>query len=168
MTTLQGLFGGAIVADIPPRFRDISEFRQVEDNQEVFADVGSDQSIVIEILQYVNEPSNEDAVRYHFKSLAYDNDAEDFNNILQITELATSDVPHLPTDTPKYLLIGQQQITKFNESDPSSRNLVTIFMALFRFPNITTDIVVTSNIPIAIGATSSSRLVSREGNANEG
>ncbi|CAG8475340.1 32077_t:CDS:2 [Racocetra persica] len=135
MTASRGLFGGAIVADIPSRFSDVSEIREVADNQEVFADINSDQSIIIEILQYVNEPSNEDAISL---------------------------------DTPKCLLIGQQQVTKFNERDPSSRNLLTIFMALFRFPNIMTDIVVTSNIPVAIGATSSSRLVAREGNANEG
>ncbi|CAG8843287.1 36077_t:CDS:2, partial [Gigaspora margarita] len=62
MTTLRDLFGGAIVAHIPPTFIDVSDIREIADNQEVFADINSDESIVIEILQYVNEPSNEDAV----------------------------------------------------------------------------------------------------------
>ncbi|CAG8540100.1 28019_t:CDS:2 [Dentiscutata erythropus] len=135
MTTLRELFGGAIVAHIPSTFIDVSEIRDIADNQEVFANVNSDQSIIIEILQYVNEPSNEDAVS---------------------------------SDTPKYFLVGQQQISKFNERDPSARNLVTILMALFRFPNIQTDIVVTWNIPVIIGATSSSRLIAQEGDVNEG
>ncbi|KAF0508263.1 Mog1p/PsbP-like protein [Gigaspora margarita] len=168
MTTLRDLFGGAIVAHIPPTFIDVSDIREIADNQEVFADINSDESIVIEILQYVNEPSNEDAVRYHFASLAHDNDAEDFNTIQQITELTALEVPKLPPDTPKYLLVGQQQISKFDERDPSARNLVTILMALFRFPNIQTDIVITCNIPVILGATSSSRLVTQEGDVNEG
>lgn len=71
-------------------------------------------------------------------------------------------------ETPKYLLSGQQAISKFNESDPNSRNLVNIFMALFRLPNLGTDIVITYNIPLLIGFTSSSRQTAQEGNLYEG
>jgi hypothetical protein len=34
--------------------------------------------------------------RYHFDSVATDNDAEDFNVIHQITQLTSQEVPNLP------------------------------------------------------------------------
>lgn len=60
------LFGGAALCAIPPRFTDIryifvliicvlvifdSDFREVPDNQEVFADARADQSIIIEFVE---------------------------------------------------------------------------------------------------------------------
>ena len=44
-----------------------SEVRQVPDNQEVFVHPGTDQSVIIEILEYVQEP-DEQAIRwaYHY------------------------------------------------------------------------------------------------------
>ena len=48
----RSLFGGAIVADVPPRFVDVSSFRDVPDAQEVFCDEASNESIVIEVLEH--------------------------------------------------------------------------------------------------------------------
>lgn len=47
---LRELFGGAILLAIPERFLDISDFRPVPDNQEVFADAIHDQSLIVEVL----------------------------------------------------------------------------------------------------------------------
>ncbi len=44
------LFGGAITLACPRRLIDVSDFRPVPDNQEVFADGSSDQSLVVEIV----------------------------------------------------------------------------------------------------------------------
>lgn len=44
------LFGGAMTMKIPSRLTDVSDFRPVPDNQEVFADGDTDQSIIIEIM----------------------------------------------------------------------------------------------------------------------
>ena len=50
------LYGGAITCQIPERFLDCSEFRQVPDHQEVFIDKNqSDQSIIFEILEQQNK-----------------------------------------------------------------------------------------------------------------
>ncbi|CAB4384803.1 unnamed protein product [Rhizophagus irregularis] len=162
------LFGGSISMYIPPSFEDISNVRNVPDNQEVFADVNTDQSIIVEILEFVKQVANEDAAKYHFDSIASDNDAENFNTIHQITQLTSQEIPNLPSDTPMYFCTGQQSVAKFNEKDPSARNLVNIYMALFRFPNYDTDIVITYNIPILIGAASSSRQTAQEGNIQVG
>jgi len=67
-----------------------------------------------------------------------------------------------------YFCTGQQSIAKFNETGSNARNLVNIYLALFRLPNYNTDIVITYNIPILIGATSSSRQTAQEGNIQVG
>jgi hypothetical protein len=42
-----------------------SDMRQVPDNQEVFANTHTDQSIIFDILEYVTQPScDEDAIKY--------------------------------------------------------------------------------------------------------
>ncbi len=44
------LFGGAMEMAFPQRLIDVSDFRPVPDHQEVFADGGEDQSLIVEIL----------------------------------------------------------------------------------------------------------------------
>lgn len=54
------------------------------------------------------------------------------------------------------VLVGQQTVAKFRERDPNARNVVAIYMAVIRIPQVTTDIVISYNHPIALGQTSSS------------
>jgi hypothetical protein len=68
------LFGGAMSISIPTRFKDVTELREVPDNQEVFTDVHTDQSIIIDLLEF-SEVGNEQAAQYHFDQLAADNEA---------------------------------------------------------------------------------------------
>jgi hypothetical protein len=50
------LFGGAIrIASLPSRFKDLSDFRQVPDHQEVFSDPESDQTVIVEINEAVSD-----------------------------------------------------------------------------------------------------------------
>lgn len=51
---MTGLFGDAIYLDIPSTYRDVSEFRQVPDNQEVFVDQSSNDSLLVEIMEMVS------------------------------------------------------------------------------------------------------------------
>ena len=53
----RGLFGGSLSIKLPNNFQDVSEIRQVPDNQEVFVFNNSDASIIIELLE---TPSNLD------------------------------------------------------------------------------------------------------------
>ena len=46
------LFDGAFECVVPKRFEDVSAFRDIPNNQEVFADAETDQSIIIEILEH--------------------------------------------------------------------------------------------------------------------
>jgi hypothetical protein len=61
------LFGGAFVADVLATFEDISQFRDMPDNQEVFADATTDCSCQVEIAEPPDSVANVDAARYDRK-----------------------------------------------------------------------------------------------------
>ena len=73
---ITNLFGGALQCLIPVGFVDISQFRQVPDNQEVFADANKDQSICIEIVERINLEDNKIG-HFYFHALAKDSDADE-------------------------------------------------------------------------------------------
>ncbi|KAF8892607.1 hypothetical protein BD779DRAFT_1670285 [Infundibulicybe gibba] len=134
------LFGGAITATTPTHLIDASDLRQVPDTQEVFMYPDSGVSIIVEILERVEPSHFNDAIRFHFQSLAHDNSA-------QSPEVHKVDV--IPNDrgddTPSPILLhGLQYIQKFNSSLIDE---VRIFMALFRVERKAIDVVVTFNVP---------------------
>ena len=47
----RGVFGGGIIVKVPKDFKDVSQFRQVPDNQEVFVSSTSDETLIIELLE---------------------------------------------------------------------------------------------------------------------
>ena len=56
------LFGGAFQIDLPDGFVDVSDFRQVPDHQEVWAEAKTDRSAIIEILERVDEKDEQSAL----------------------------------------------------------------------------------------------------------
>ncbi|KAJ3332174.1 hypothetical protein HDU76_001055 [Blyttiomyces sp. JEL0837] len=150
------LYGGAIVAKLPRSFVDASQLREIPDNQEVFVDVTTDQSVIIELVQLVPEATN--PAVYHFWELADDNGARQHSRILSVEEISPgTEAPQLPPEAHISVVIGQQQIAKFKESDPNARNLVNIYVAVVRLPQVGTDMIISYNHPVALGDTSSSR-----------
>ncbi|XP_046579583.1 ran guanine nucleotide release factor-like [Haliotis rubra] len=86
MSDVRELFGGCLSAILPPGVKDVSELREIPDNQEVFVHPMTDQSLIIEILEYVEEP-DEQAIRTHFDDVADSNGASsNEDNTLQHTE----------------------------------------------------------------------------------
>ena len=75
--TMRELFGGAVGCAIPDNFMDVSGFRQVPDNQEVYADPQSDHSVIVEILEYVSSEqlAGMAPARYFFNDIAEANGA---------------------------------------------------------------------------------------------
>lgn len=73
--TTASLFGGAIEADLPIGFIDVSALRPVPDNQEVYVDKDGYTSVVIDITERVesNEDheitSDEEALRFHYTDM---------------------------------------------------------------------------------------------------
>ncbi|KAF9438380.1 hypothetical protein BGZ76_008291 [Entomortierella beljakovae] len=176
------LFGGAITLDLPRKFEDISNIREVPDHQEVFVNVDEDQSVIVEVLELAADASDEACAAFHYQQLAEDNDAEDSSTVQSVSILNNAELPAWPAEAKIYLLLGQQRIGKFNERQlqqedaaehpnqqrqPDARNLVQIMMVVVRLPNQQTDIVISYNVPLQISVASSSRQVAHEGNIHE-
>ncbi|ORX64287.1 Mog1p PsbP-like protein, partial [Linderina pennispora] len=131
MTTVRELYGGAMTMQVPSGMVDISEFRQVPDNQEVFCDTSTDRSLIIEILEAVPQPGMQ-AIEYHFAQLANANDAAE-SEIVETTET-----------NGMFALAGRQQAGKFNQQ---GTQCVAVLLALQRIPENDADVLITMNVP---------------------
>ncbi|KAI0225691.1 Ran guanine nucleotide release factor [Lamellibrachia satsuma] len=144
------LFGGSMSISLPAFAVDVSTLRDIPDNQEVFVHSTTDQSIIVEILQYLDE-GDEQAVRSHFDSLASDNECEPDNYEVKSIEQLQDITMHQCQSA--YSLVGMQRVAKFHES---AENEVNVYMGLFRLPQHQADVVVTFNDPHFISPDSSS------------
>ncbi|XP_060073465.1 ran guanine nucleotide release factor-like [Ylistrum balloti] len=146
------LFGGAMSAVFPPDAQDMSKFREIPDHQEVFTHSTTDQSIIIEILEYVQEPDDV-ALKTHYDDLVRDNEVSEGDHvILEAEEIPVHKLAMSQCESARYVL-GQQKVSKFKED---SKNTINIHMGLFRIPEFTSDILVTFNDPVMISFLSSS------------
>ncbi|KAI9487398.1 MAG: Ran GTPase binding protein [Benjaminiella poitrasii] len=162
MNTRQ-LFGGAIETSIIDSFLDASQFRQIPDNQEVFVDVNTQQSLIFELLEQV-EASNEEIAKFHFQQLAEDNDASEviITSIHALNPQYMS--PHLPSDTVEvYMVEGAQKISKFNEVD--AFNTVDIILVVVRLKKVATDFIISVNAPTQLDSKSSEQKSVNQTNA---
>ncbi|EAT80644.1 hypothetical protein HBI56_203880 [Parastagonospora nodorum] len=137
------LFGGAITVDLPSNFADTSTIREVPDHQEVYLDAGGYSNIVIEILEYVDKPSDEEALQYHFSDLV--DDTGDSTNILQ-QEKVTFGKDGVKEKNAMGLTFIQ---TPAPPTDPRRKTpeFVYIHLLLLRLKEQDTDIMATINIP---------------------
>jgi hypothetical protein len=104
------LYGGAMTVDLPSQFADTrsvlkfhpsvsrhaplttnSQIREVPDHQEVYIDTDGYSSVVVEILEYVDKPSDEEALQYHFADLV--DGTGDSTNMLDQGTAVMSKVP---------------------------------------------------------------------------
>ena len=138
------LFGGAVTLTAPRSLIDASELRQVPDTQEVLLSPDSDVSLIVEILEQVSEGTSQDAldkaVRFHFDSLAHDNDAKD----AQVAWVESQDGgPDLSTHPA--LLGGTQRVCKFGKAE--LEDTVYVWVAVWRVPSKNIDVVLSVNCP---------------------
>ncbi|XP_018429201.1 PREDICTED: ran guanine nucleotide release factor [Nanorana parkeri] len=140
------LFGGAFFALLPHSVQDVSDLREIPDNQEVFAHMHTDQSIIVELLEYQGGMTDPDAARHHFEDVATSNDAQGKAEIVSVEPLPLAQLA-LSSCSSAWTLTGHQLVSKFNEQ---AQNTVTIYMALFRMAQYSTDLLVTFNDPVAI------------------
>ena len=166
------LFGGAMRTALPDRFVDVSTFRQVPDNQEVFTDPSSEQSIIVEILEYVSaadmaeqqeetaddggDGSAMDPPLYFFNDLAEANGlapgSADLAVLSSKSVAPATGCPALPAaNVELFKLVGTQRVPKFN-APASEASTVTIHLYNIRLKAIQTDIVISVNVPNGGGA----------------
>ncbi|EUB63450.1 Ran guanine nucleotide release factor [Echinococcus granulosus] len=156
MATLNGLtrrslFGGAFQIFLPSPAQDVSAFRQVPDNQEVFVNPSNNQSITVDILEAVSSSSLPEAVNLHFQEIVNCNSASD-------SVVDSVEIQHIPNGPPAVLLRGKQKVAKFNRLQS---DLVDIAVMLYRFPDYSADVLVCFNDPImsVCACSSDARLV---------
>ncbi|XP_069799468.1 ran guanine nucleotide release factor [Dendropsophus ebraccatus] len=148
------LFGGAFSAVLPPGVHDVSDLREIPDNQEVFVHTNTDQSIIVELLEYQEGVSDPNAARCHFEDVAASNDAQGRAEVVNVEPLPLAQLS-LTGCSSAWALTGHQLVSKFNEQ---AQNTVTIHMALFRMQQHATDLLVTFNDPVTIDPASSSSI----------
>ncbi|XP_035509900.1 ran guanine nucleotide release factor [Morone saxatilis] len=148
------LFGGALSAVLPHSATDTSELREIPDNQEVFAHAHTDQSLIVELVEYQGEVADQDAARYHFEDIAGSNKALEPGafEVTGVVSLPKSELS-LADCSSAWMLTGTQCVSKFNEE---ARNTVTLHLGLFRLPQFSTDVLITFNDPQSISPDSSS------------
>ncbi|XP_051233962.1 ran guanine nucleotide release factor [Dicentrarchus labrax] len=148
------LFGGALSAVLPHSATDISELREIPDNQEVFAHAHTDQSLIVELVEYQGQVADQDAARYHFEDIAGSNKALEPGafEVTSVVPLPKSELC-LADCSSAWMLTGTQCVSKFNEE---ARNTVTLHLGLFRLPQFSTDVLITFNDPQSISPDSSS------------
>lgn len=148
------LFGGALSAVLPQTATDISKVREIPDNQEVFAHAHTDQSLIVELVEYQGQVADQDAARYHFEDIASSNKALEPGafEVTGVVPLSKSEVS-LSHCSSAWMLTGTQCVSKFNED---ARNVVTLHLGLFRLPQFATDVLITFNDPHSISPDSSS------------
>merc|ERR1712059_201207 len=130
------LFGGALSCILPRNLDDISQFREVPDHQEVFAHKTTDQSLIVDILQYQSAVGGEAAARFHFTELAATNESSSME--VNLIESIPREQLSFSECSEAWVLSGWQDVSKFNED--AARNRVNIHMGLYRLPQFTTDI----------------------------
>ncbi|XP_050933069.1 LOW QUALITY PROTEIN: ran guanine nucleotide release factor [Lates calcarifer] len=148
------LFGGALSAVIPHSATDISELREIPDNQEVFAHAHTDQSLIVELVEYQGQVTDQDSARYHFEDIAGSNKALEPGGF-EVTSVAALPKSELSLSecSSAWMLTGTQCVSKFNEE---AKNTVTLHPGVLRLPQFSTDVLITFNDPQSISPDSSS------------
>lgn len=143
------LYGGALTADIPEKFADVSKLRQVPDNQEVWIDQDGFTSIIFDITERVG-PSGSgpkidgQAMTDHLEDMV----GADINTV-KIWNTAETEFTRLEKGTPAYTLISTQtpRVGGSSREQSSAPDFTAIVMTLIRLEKQKTDILITVNVP---------------------
>ncbi|KAG5478975.1 hypothetical protein CUR178_05557 [Leishmania enriettii] len=159
------LYGGAMRICLPQTMTDVSAFRQVPDNQEVYADVDTGASVIVELLRRQASVGNAEAGVFFFHDLAKDNGCPpECISQEETFTLPPSAYPHLvaPPDpvvpaacgsvAPQScdfacITTGLQRISKFS-NESGKENAVFVGLAVLRFtPPVSTEVLVSVSCP---------------------
>ncbi|MES1921314.1 hypothetical protein MHBO_002856 [Bonamia ostreae] len=138
------IFGGYAECAIPPNFSDLSKFRDVPDNQEIFHNTETDEAIIIEFLEYQKIDDLESA-QFHFEEITKEN-RSDYFRILDISN-------HNEEQISPFLRQHSNFVSSCSGEQKMLRNgrVCEVFIKLFvvRVKKVATDIVISVNGPIS-------------------
>ncbi|TDH64832.1 uncharacterized protein CCR75_000590 [Bremia lactucae] len=153
---LRPLFGGSLSCDVPESFADVSTFRQVPDNQEVFANAATDQCVIVELLQYEDIVQDAQSALYFFNEIAQSNGCGPDEVTVLFEETSNAEYTGINVPHATQIIVGDQCVAKFIEGD-HAKNVVRVYLGNIRLPTVTTDVVLSVSTPIRISPASSSR-----------
>ncbi|CAL8464048.1 g3583 [Coccomyxa elongata] len=145
------LFGGAAEIALPPRLADVSNVRPVPDNQEVYTDPNVDQSLIIEIVEHVDVPDS-DSAQHCFNDLASVSGAG-MQQIESEAILSLQDIPGVPPDAYKAIVIGEQLVAKGRQATHAA-NRVQVILAIIRLKQVSSEVLITLNTPVFVSSSS--------------
>ncbi|KAI0150632.1 Mog1p/PsbP-like protein [Xylariaceae sp. FL1272] len=159
MATYQStpLFGGALVCDLPTKFADVSQLRQVPDNQEVYIDKDGFTSIIVEINERVGGSGSSPELDGQALTTHLEEVVGDDVDRLKVWNTTPTQFSRLDTDIPAYTLIAtlsppnqppSSQSTAGDSSQrPNSPDFTAMILTLVRLEHEKTDILITINVP---------------------
>ncbi|KAI9224344.1 hypothetical protein BC828DRAFT_402338 [Blastocladiella britannica] len=177
---LTPLFGGAIAAALPAELVDVSDFRQVPDNQEVWVDQSPElvpvapvegdgdekksppqgqqpdsASLIIELLEMDADVGNDALAAFHFAQLVSPDDGDSSNVVIDSVTTMTpaAAVPAIAASgfpVAMQRAVGRLRSPKFRNH--GEHHHVHVLMWVVRIPHVRTDLVVTWNLPVGVHA----------------
>jgi len=149
MTTYRStsLFGGALSADLPTTFADVSTIRQVPDNQEVYLDKDGFTSIIFDITERVGPPGSDNATDGAALSIHLEEIVDSDVDTLKVWSTTVTQFSELPEGTPAYTLIATQTPPIDQASRKTAPDFTAIVLNLIRLEKESTDILITINVP---------------------
>ena len=168
-TTVRPLFGGAITTELPERYVDVSDFRPVPDNQEVWTDASKDESVVVEIVERVavGPSDDEGAAAWFFRDLAEVNGAS-ASEILGVRDLSVDDLPSVNGPfAAASACVGRQVMSKGRDGVEAA-NVVEVIVANVRLVQVETDLLVTLNRALVVADGSQAAAQTGAGTIAEG
>ncbi|KAJ8123973.1 hypothetical protein ONZ43_g192 [Nemania bipapillata] len=157
MATYQStpLFGGALVCDLPTNFADVSQLRQVPDNQEVYIDKDGFTSIIVEINDRIGDKGSTpeidgSALTTHLAEIVGDE-----ADRLKVWNTTPTQFSNLDEDIPAYTLIAtiappapsSAEADSSNAPRANAPDFTAVILTLVRLEREHTDLLITINVP---------------------
>ncbi|KAF2723446.1 Mog1p/PsbP-like protein [Polychaeton citri CBS 116435] len=141
--TKRDLYGGAIVCDLPSNFADVSDIRQVPDNQEVWLDANGYTSIIFDILERVNMPTDYEALDFHVL------DSVGQEDMARTTVWMRGDAhfSKLPPNTTCLTFLATTPAGENDRGRSNNADFSGLLVTLVRLEQQSTDIVISINVP---------------------
>ncbi|KAL9043041.1 MAG: hypothetical protein Q9180_000163 [Flavoplaca navasiana] len=138
------LFGGAITANLPASYADVSNIREVPDHQEIYLDASGFSSVIIEIAERVSDPpTDQEALKFHFEDIVDEHDTS------RVWHTDVAQLVHLPPNAPCYTLLATTTPPPATNGNIHAKtpSFTAVLLTMIRLEAQSTDIVVTVNIP---------------------
>ncbi|KAI1136332.1 Mog1p/PsbP-like protein [Hypoxylon sp. FL0543] len=157
MTTYKStpLYGGALIADLPSNFADVSAIRQVPDNEEVYIDKDGFTSIIFDITERVGGPGSGPEIDGRALTTHLEEVVGDDLDRVKVWNTTPTVFSRLDDDIPAYTLIATVAPPKRDSASASASDdrpatktdFTAIILTLVRLEREKTDLLITINVP---------------------